>query len=96
MYLFIYIYSFFNSEMVMSQTAELRKCTTLFIKIKVNVNLYMGGIKKGVETGVKGLLPFIHRSKEEMVADAYLLNDLQGVYMYISIHTSMHVSFIYV
>jgi hypothetical protein len=38
----------------------------------------MGGLKKGVGTGVKGLLPFICRSKEEMMADAYVLNDLQG------------------
>jgi hypothetical protein len=65
-------------EMVMSQTAELRNCTILFINIEVNVDLHIdiekiSGVKKEWCKELKGLLPFILRSEEEQQADEIIL-----------------------
>ena len=63
------------SEMIMSQTAELRQCITLFINIDLAVQLLMS--KTVVEATLIGLMPFISRSEEELLNDTHLLHDLQ-------------------
>ena len=63
------------SEMIMNQTAELRQCTTLFINISINVNLYIDHNVDRRE--LKGLQPFITRSDEEINSDNRLLSELQ-------------------
>lgn len=72
------------NRMVMILTAELRKCTILFINISVDVNLFMSpeGIEKELTpTPVRckplGSLPFIARSSDEVEADEKLLSELQ-------------------
>jgi class 3 adenylate cyclase len=72
------------NRMVMILTAELRKCAILFIKIGVDVNLFMspeGVEKKLTPSHIRrrplASLPFIARSSEEVKADARLLAELQ-------------------
>jgi class 3 adenylate cyclase len=72
------------NRMVMILTAELRKCAILFIKIGVDVNLFMspeGVEKKLTPSHIRrrplASLPFIARSSEEVKADERLLAELQ-------------------
>ena len=72
------------NRMVMILTAELRKCTILFINIGIDVNLFMspeGVEKKLTPSHVRrrplGSLPFIARSSDEVKADEKLLAELQ-------------------
>ena len=74
------------NEMVMILTAELRKCTILFINISIDVDLLLSP-SRGTEvmehpTRKEGMpsiksLPFIARSREELKADENLLSGLQ-------------------
>ena len=61
--------------MIMNQTAELRQCTTLFINITIDVNLFIDNTKNRGD--FDGLKPFITRSEDEIISDNRLLNELQ-------------------
>ena len=61
--------------MIMNQTAELRQCTTLFINISIDVNLFIDQTKN--KGNFDGLKPFITRSESEIISDNRLLNELQ-------------------